>query len=593
MPTSEFGAYMLRTLLNGNMRTTTTARQGWDQTFDGNYVSGGDRNTRRGAGYMAFTVTGLGGKTIKGGKLRLTTGPTYGTSSQTQLTLYHMKHKYSATNGSHLDPDDYYPQRHQDDPASAKIYEGTGIGTMGRSETKTLDIPLAHLQAAMNGYCLCFYGRGTLSTPTYTEHAREIVEAVLIVEWEEPYSAAGAPTAASLSAALSEGNVTGAWSGAGAGNSNAITGYEIQYREKTKTGAYGAWTAYTTVQSGASWGSIALPSPGTRGSSREYRIRTLGAAGAAYYSGYVSMGTVKRNEAPTAPTAFTAGPALFENGPVTLTFSGAADGDGNIAAYRMYRSVNDGGWQHMGDFPGSPLSDSPTVARGGKVRYLVYALDAFGILSGEKVSNYIYRNQAPPAPAFVYPVSMKTTYNGRPYMQLTIPREPDGQAMTLYYSVDGGPSVAAGTVAPGSQVVRLNQVSPGQHTIKCWLQDALGAASGSVQRTINVAAAAFGRTIGANTLLNDTGGGHSGSGDIGELLAMINALRGYYGLGAATITRSTKHFHTWMQNMDDLWQLMRETTNLSGAQMPAKVTKARNAPSAGVINQLRGVLPTL
>lgn len=597
MPTSEFPFFVLRTLLNGQYRSSTTARQGYDQGYDSGQMSGGDRNTRRNIGYGFASITGLDDKVIKSTKIRVTTGSQYGTVGEIMLKLYHMKHTYNEANTTKLEPQDFYPQRDQD-AAGAKIYDGTEIGTIGRGDTQTYDLPEAHFNAARAGYGLCFYNRGIASTPTSSEYAKEVIEAVIIVEWEEPYSAVGAPTAASLSASLSEGNVTGSWSGAKAGNSNAITGYEIQYREKTKSGSYGAWTAYSTVQSSATSGSVSLAPPSTRGNTREYRIRTLGAAGSAYYSGYVSMGTVKRNEAPTAPTAFTAGPVIYESGNVTLAFSGATDGDSNIAKYVIQQATKPAGgsygsWTNLKEAPSSPATDTPSLARGNSKKYRIQAVDAFNVVSAWKDSNEITRNKAPATPTITYPGTSKTTYNRKPYFGLTITADPEGQALTLLYSIDSGSEINAGAVTAGSKKLQIQQLSYGSHVIKFWVRDALGAVSSVTQRTINVVQPAFGRTISASTLLNDTAGGYSGSKDIAELLAMINILRSYYGLGAATISRSTKHFHTWMQNMDDMWQYLRDTTNQSGAAMPTKITKARNAPSAAVINQLRGILSSL
>lgn len=115
------------------------------------------------------------------------------------------------------------------------------------------------------------------------------------------YTACGAPTACAVNDTLSTGNVTLSWSGAKDGTENAITGYEIQYRDSIDGSSWGSWTALKTVASTSTSASLSVSPPSTAGNYRQFRVRTQGTAGSAYYSGWKeSTNTLRRDHAALA-----------------------------------------------------------------------------------------------------------------------------------------------------------------------------------------------------------------------------------------------------------------------------------------------------
>ncbi|MDR1821148.1 MAG: fibronectin type III domain-containing protein [Oscillospiraceae bacterium] len=161
-------------------------------------------------------------------------------------------------------------------------------------------------------------------------------------------TAAGAPTACSVSATLAERQTTLSWSGASAGVGNSITGYQIQYRDSPDNSSWGAWTVLSTVSMTAASGSLTVDPPATRGYYRQYQVRTLGSAGSGYYSAWrVSSNTLRRNTLPGAPTSAGYSKATVNRGDsITLSWSGASAGTSAIAKYILqYRtSPNASAW---------------------------------------------------------------------------------------------------------------------------------------------------------------------------------------------------------------------------------------------------------
>ena len=88
-------------------------------------------------------------------------------------------------------------------------------------------------------------------------------------------TACTAPTLCTVSAPLSEGNVTLSWSGASGGAGNPITSYEIQYSNSPDNSNWGAWLALATVNTSATSSILNVSPPATRGHYRRFRIRTV------------------------------------------------------------------------------------------------------------------------------------------------------------------------------------------------------------------------------------------------------------------------------------------------------------------------------
>ncbi len=157
-----------------------------------------------------------------------------------------------------------------------------------------------------------------------------------------------------------------AWSGAGAGTNNPVTGYHI-YRD-------GAFYAATT---GASY---SVPAHGMAGSSYTYTVYTLGT----YANSGASVGrTVYTYGAPSAPTSISVSNATPDAGTnVTLSWSGAGAGSFNdITGYQVHRSTSAGGtYSYLGEVTTAATSGSMQVTAhatmGSAYYYKVYTIGA-------------------------------------------------------------------------------------------------------------------------------------------------------------------------------------------------------------------------
>ena len=109
--------------------------------------------------------------------------------------------------------------------------------------------------------------------------------ALLYTNCSAPTSVTVSPTTAKVGQ-----TVTISWSGASGGTNNSITGYEVQWTVGDGWSSLGTFTGTSITDS---FGSYALGKKGT------YRVRTLGSAGASYYSGWRESNSILINTPPT------------------------------------------------------------------------------------------------------------------------------------------------------------------------------------------------------------------------------------------------------------------------------------------------------
>jgi len=239
-------------------------------------------------------------------------------------------------------------------------------------------------------------GRLTLSSGVIDNSSYTVLSSPLLT------TACGAPTSCSVSSTLAEGGVTLSWSGASGGINNAISSYEIQYSDSSDNLTWGAWAALTTVTTTATSGSVETSPPTVRGNYRRFQVRTRGAAGASYYSGWkVSTNSVRRNTAPKAATTAVASPAAYSDEIITLTWSGASSGTSPIKGYQIASrtSTDNATWSAwnvltMLILAASGGSYNPTVSRvpGTYTQFGIWTIDTFDVYSVEKISNSIFCN---------------------------------------------------------------------------------------------------------------------------------------------------------------------------------------------------------
>lgn len=107
-------------------------------------------------------------------------------------------------------------------------------------------------------------------------------------------TACSAPTSFTTSPAVFDEDVTLAWAGATGGVRNSITGYEIQFSTSADGSAWSSWVALGVFD-----GSPIVDTPSIdRGQYEKYRIRTQGAAGSSYYSGWMESNIVHKDNEP-------------------------------------------------------------------------------------------------------------------------------------------------------------------------------------------------------------------------------------------------------------------------------------------------------
>ena len=280
---------------------------------------------------------------------------------------------------------------------------GSGSGTTANfasnssvhAETVALTAYSAGLLTAGSG-TVTFTVRRSNSGSGNLLNIRDGLSGTLTLNYTLNTTACGAPTACSVNSTLAEGNVTLSWSGASGGINNAISSYEIQYSDSSNGSSWGAWTALTTVTTSATSGSVSVAPPGTRGNYRRFQVRTRGAAGASYYSGWkISRNSVRRNTQPTAPTTLTATPAVYSTEQISLAWSGASGGTSAIKGYTITsRTSTDNatwsGWTTLTTLSLTAGSGTytPTVTRviGTYTQFGITTIDALNVASAVKTS---------------------------------------------------------------------------------------------------------------------------------------------------------------------------------------------------------------
>lgn len=126
-------------------------------------------------------------------------------------------------------------------------------------------------------------------------------------------------------------SMTVAWSGALAGTSNAITGYDIDGNDSSDGVTWGSWVGLAIVTTSERDGTTVVPIPAAYGEYFKLRIRTMGTAGEAYYSTFKESGVFVRNTRPETPTIdhpATDNMPIYNPRPrVLLTIEADADGE--------------------------------------------------------------------------------------------------------------------------------------------------------------------------------------------------------------------------------------------------------------------------
>ena len=395
----------------------------------------------------------------------------------------------------------------------------------------------------------------------------------LRVTYEITTTACKPLTSLSLSTGVAEGNVTLQGTGAGGGTANAIIGYEVQYADSADGAAYGAFAGLTTVNTDAATFSLSVAPNGTRGHYRRFRARTLGVAGAAYYSDWRESAGVKRNVAPGQTGQVNVTPAVFESGSLSVSWAKATDADGNLSHYAVQRAIGQGAWEALLTTTALNIQDAPDVARGETVRYRVQAVDQFSVAGGYTESAAAQRNRLPGMPVVLLPGEGAETVSAKPVILLAVPPEPDGQAQTLRLSIDGGATAA---IAQRQALSLL----PGAHLLKLCLADSLLATGAETALSLTVAPCDWARAINTGTAIT----GHRA--DLAELFEKVNIIRAYYALESVALPGTAGDFAAWQGQMKALQAALDDCARVSG-KAPTAWQAVPSTPTAAVVNQIR------
>jgi hypothetical protein len=253
----------------------------------------------------------------------------------------------------------------------------------------------------------------------------------------------------------------------------------------------------------------------------------------------VSGNSVRRNTLPSAPTGFTASPAVYNSGAVTLAWSGAAGGTSAIKNYvlQVATSTDNSTWGAYSNLatvnaPASSYEYTPS-AMASFTRYRVCVTDALDCVSGFTASGVVRKNNPPRPPLLYAPKNNSVTFNRRPRVLMTVSTEPDGEPQTVFIIMNGivqnsvddsGHFSTVGALKGGvNTIFTHDELSPGEHQITIHTSDG-GANSGTVVRSFTVAESPF-EEVTAN--VTPVKAAHMLS-----LRSAVNAVRDYYGLAA-------------------------------------------------------------
>jgi len=263
----------------------------------------------------------------------------------------------------------------------------------------------------------------------------------------------------------------------------------------------------------------------------------------------ISSNMVQRNTLPTPP-AFTATPAVYSGGQVTLNWSGAVAGTSALRRYiiQASESWNEGqswsGWAtwltiNSTETFGSRVVNVSTFPR-SLTRFRIQVEDVLGGISDFVQSNNVMRNSPPLAPIVDTPRQNAATYSRRPFILIQTQAEPDGHQQSVWvndwnsvehpelFSTSGTSAAAIRTAFafPADLPVGNSTVS-----IRCRDDELFGTA---INRTFTIRQSPF-----ENIVANQT---HVKAAHIQTLRNAINTVRNFYNMAnysfpqASTIT---------------------------------------------------------
>ena len=394
-------------------------------------------------------------------------------------------------------------------------------------------------------------------------------------------------------------SVTLSWSGASAGNSNAIKGYRV-YRATSATGTY---STLKTITASETSGSITVTSPAANNSSYYYKVVTLSAEASEYDSAistkYATLTT--KYAAPTAPTKVTVPAVTVVGDPISVSWSGASAGTNNaITGFELYRAIGTGSYSKIATLNATTTSytDSSGSTANRKFSYKVITL---GTLSNSGYSAVASTNiiNPPSVPVIDAPTAGQRIYSTNPRLLVTVSAGGDVSGLTV--ACPGYAMSRSANLASGAKIVlrRSNAFSAGgTETVTVTNSDGYSHAA-SASRAIQYVAPVFtdDPAVAGTTLIKAV--------HLNEIRAMVDDVRAYYGMAAhewaETITAhetSTLHWAAHVLEIQEQIEAIAahvnswdSTNGLNDITLP-KFT-APGVPTAAALTELRNAIKLL
>jgi hypothetical protein len=499
-----------------------------------------------------------------------------------------------------------------DAPRPTKVTSAYAYSISANQGAKSVGISTALIDSIGNGSSNCLFMDAGKSREKYMGFTGrgDLTKIVLTIEWATRTTAASAPTACSVNQTVAENNVTLSWSGASGGVSNGITSYEIQYSDSTNNSTWGDWTDLSTVTTTATSGSLSAAPPSVRGNYRRFRVRTRGAAGSAYYSGWkISTNSVRKNNWPIMPTTAAASPAVYSDETITLTWSGASGITSAIKGYMIASrtSTDNAAWDSWTalatiNLAATSGSYNPTVSRtpGIYTQFGVWTIDVLDSYSSEKISNSVLcvqRDVPPPEPLVAAPRNGGVTYNSQPLFLIQTQPEPDGQPQTVYVQTPSGEwhnsvdnadhFTASGALGGGIRTIYVaDALAPGTYSVVIRTWDGTFY-SRDVARSFTILPSPF-----EDIVSNET---HVKARHISDLRTAVNNFRYYYGMTAyvwaTEIAPGRTQVAYWPIHILELRSALQDVVDLVNSYADGMILAdwldiGAGRPRADVMNQL-------
>ena len=116
-------------------------------------------------------------------------------------------------------------------------------------------------------------------------------------------------------------------------------GIERQSRDSSNGSSWGSWSSSSQTWDNRFTGTMTAGTRPSAGMYRQFRGRTFNADS---YSSWIETGSVRSANMPTAPTSFTATPAIYSAVNVTLNWSGGSSDAATTSFSIQVSSSNDG-----------------------------------------------------------------------------------------------------------------------------------------------------------------------------------------------------------------------------------------------------------